>query len=77
MPLYTITTQDGSLSKAAKGELAARLTALHCEMSGVPKTWVHIVFHDYPAGCRRTSGAVTATRVAGAEHPEQPTDENR
>jgi phenylpyruvate tautomerase PptA (4-oxalocrotonate tautomerase family) len=61
MPLYTITTQGGSLSNDAKVELAARLTALHCEMSGVPKNWVHVVFHDYTAGSGFTAGKPAAT----------------
>ena len=61
MPLYTVTTQVGSLSNDAKVELAAKLTALHCEMSGVPKNWVHVVFHDYTAGSGFTAGEPAAT----------------
>jgi phenylpyruvate tautomerase PptA (4-oxalocrotonate tautomerase family) len=61
MPLYTVTSQDGSLSGDAKIELAAKLTALHCEMSGVPKNWVHVVFHDYTAGSGFTAGEPAAT----------------
>lgn len=61
MPLYTITTQEGSLDNDAKVELARKLTALHCEMSGVPKTWVHVVFHDYAAGGGFTAGEPAAT----------------
>jgi phenylpyruvate tautomerase PptA (4-oxalocrotonate tautomerase family) len=61
MPLYTVTTREGSLSNDAKGELAGEMTALHCEMSGVPKAWVHIVFHDYPAGSGFTAGEPAAT----------------
>lgn len=61
MPLYTVTTQGGSLGDDAKSELAAKLTALHCEMSGVPKNWVHVVFHDYTAGGGFTGGEPAAT----------------
>jgi phenylpyruvate tautomerase PptA (4-oxalocrotonate tautomerase family) len=61
MPLYTVTAQADSFSGDAKIELAAKLTALHCEMSGVPKSWVHIVFHDYPAGSGFTAGEPAAT----------------
>jgi phenylpyruvate tautomerase PptA (4-oxalocrotonate tautomerase family) len=60
MPLYTVTTQAASLDDDAKARLAAKLTALHCEMSGVPKNWVHIVFHDYPAGSGFTAGELAA-----------------
>jgi phenylpyruvate tautomerase PptA (4-oxalocrotonate tautomerase family) len=61
MPLYTVTTQMGVLSKQAKSELAARLTTLHCELAGVPKNWVHIVFQDYAVGCGFTAGEFAAT----------------
>jgi phenylpyruvate tautomerase PptA (4-oxalocrotonate tautomerase family) len=60
MPLYTVTTQAASLDGAAKASLATKLTILHCEMSGVPKNWVHIVFHDYPAGSGFTAGEPAA-----------------
>jgi phenylpyruvate tautomerase PptA (4-oxalocrotonate tautomerase family) len=61
MPLYTVATQSDSLSDDAKVELATKLTALHCEMSRVPKSWVHIVFHHYPAGSEFTAGEPSAT----------------
>ena len=60
MPLYTVTTQAGLLTNEAKAELAAKLTSLHCEMSGVPKNWVHVVFHDYAAGSGFTAGEPAA-----------------
>jgi phenylpyruvate tautomerase PptA (4-oxalocrotonate tautomerase family) len=43
VPLYTVTTQIGVLSNDAKADLAAQLTELHCELSGVPRNWVHIM----------------------------------
>jgi phenylpyruvate tautomerase PptA (4-oxalocrotonate tautomerase family) len=61
VPLYTVTTQHGVLSNDAKADLAAKLTTLHCELSGVPKNWVHIVFHDYAVGSGFTAGEPAAT----------------
>jgi phenylpyruvate tautomerase PptA (4-oxalocrotonate tautomerase family) len=61
MPLYTITTQAGVLDRPAKIELADKLTAFHTEYAGVPKKWVHIVFHEYPAGSGFTAGEPSAT----------------
>jgi phenylpyruvate tautomerase PptA (4-oxalocrotonate tautomerase family) len=61
MPLYTVTTQAGVLSGEAKGKLAGNLTTLHSEYSGVPKNWVHVVFHDYAPGSGFTAGEVSAT----------------
>jgi phenylpyruvate tautomerase PptA (4-oxalocrotonate tautomerase family) len=56
VPLYTVTTQIGVLSNDAKADLAAQLTDLHCELSGVPKNWVHIIFQDYAVGSGFTAG---------------------
>jgi phenylpyruvate tautomerase PptA (4-oxalocrotonate tautomerase family) len=61
VPLYTITTQTGTLSYDAKSKLAAELTEMHCKISGVPENWVHVVFNDYPAGNGFTAGKAAAT----------------
>ena len=61
MPLYTVTTQIGVLGNEAKASLAAKLTDLHSELAGVPRNWVHIVFHDYAVGSGFTAGAPAAT----------------
>ena len=57
MPLYTVTTQAGVLGGEAKAKLAGELTTLHSEYSGVPRNWVHVVFHDYAPGSGFTAGA--------------------
>jgi phenylpyruvate tautomerase PptA (4-oxalocrotonate tautomerase family) len=56
MPLYTITTQTGVLDSPAKLDLADKLTAFHSGYAGVPRNWVHIVFHEYPRGSGFTAG---------------------
>ena len=61
MPLYAITTQAGILAGPAKADLAEKLTAFHAEYSGVPRNWVHIVFHEYPSGNGFTAGKPSAT----------------
>ena len=61
MPLYTVTTQAGVLGTAAKAELADKLTAFHAGYAGVPKNWVHIVFHEYPIGSGFTAGRPSPT----------------
>jgi phenylpyruvate tautomerase PptA (4-oxalocrotonate tautomerase family) len=61
VPLYTITTQTGALSNAAKAGLAAKLTAMHSEFARVPANWVHIVFQDYGVGSGFTAGQPAAT----------------
>jgi phenylpyruvate tautomerase PptA (4-oxalocrotonate tautomerase family) len=61
VPLYTITTQVGVLDSPAKAQLATQLTAFHSEYAGVPKTWVHIVFHEYPSGSGFSAGVPSPT----------------
>jgi phenylpyruvate tautomerase PptA (4-oxalocrotonate tautomerase family) len=61
MPLYTIMTQSGVLNDKAKVKLAGEVTAFHSQYAGVPKNWVHIVFHEYPPGNGFTAGEPAAT----------------
>jgi phenylpyruvate tautomerase PptA (4-oxalocrotonate tautomerase family) len=61
MPLYTVTTQAGVLGSAARSDLAERLTAFHAEYAGIPRNWVHIVFHEYPVGSGFTAGRPSPT----------------
>lgn len=57
MPLYTVTTQSGTLDTKAKAKLAEELTTFHSEYAGVAKNWVHVIFLDYApdADIRRAS----------------------
>jgi phenylpyruvate tautomerase PptA (4-oxalocrotonate tautomerase family) len=61
MPLYTLTTQAGVLNSAAKADLAKKITDFHVEYAGVPKNWVHIVFHEYPVGSGFSAGKPSPT----------------
>jgi phenylpyruvate tautomerase PptA (4-oxalocrotonate tautomerase family) len=61
MPLYTITTQAGVLDSPAKSDLAEKLTAFHAGYAGIPRNWVHIVFHEYPIGSGFTAGRPSST----------------
>jgi phenylpyruvate tautomerase PptA (4-oxalocrotonate tautomerase family) len=60
MPLYTVSTQSGALTGEAKAALAEELTAFHCAYSGVPRTWVHVIFQEYSPGNGYTAGKAAA-----------------
>ena len=60
MPLYTVSTQRGVLTGEARAALAEELTAFHCGYSGVPRTWVHVIFQEYAPGNGYTAGKVAA-----------------
>jgi phenylpyruvate tautomerase PptA (4-oxalocrotonate tautomerase family) len=50
MPLYRITTPEGSLSREAKAALAAEITDFHCGMAGLDKAYAKLVFDDFAPG---------------------------
>lgn len=61
MPLYTVSTQVGVLRSEDKATLAGELTAFHAEYADVPKSWVHVVFHEYAEGNGFVAGEVAAS----------------
>jgi phenylpyruvate tautomerase PptA (4-oxalocrotonate tautomerase family) len=50
MPLYKITTPEGSLSSEAKAALAAEITEFHSRMSGLAEAYTKIVFNSFFPG---------------------------
>jgi phenylpyruvate tautomerase PptA (4-oxalocrotonate tautomerase family) len=63
MPLYTVISQEHSLSGDIKSKVADEITRIHSAVMKVPKSFVHVVFLFYPAGSGYTAGveAPTAT----------------
>jgi phenylpyruvate tautomerase PptA (4-oxalocrotonate tautomerase family) len=78
MPLYTVSTQSGVLMGEARAALAEELTAFHCAYSGVPRTWVHVIFQEYAPGNGYTAGkAAAAPRSLGAATAATPQHTHR
>lgn len=48
MPLYRCTTSAGTLDDAKRKAIAQAITAIHCEVTGAPPTFVHVQFFDGP-----------------------------
>ena len=46
MPLYMCNAVRGVISDAAKQKIAADLTDIHCEITGAPRTFVHVFFFE-------------------------------
>ena len=44
MPLYQCISPEGFLDEAKKEILAKKITKLHCEMTGAPSMFVHVMF---------------------------------
>lgn len=66
MPLYRCTIPQGSLSTEQRAAIAKQVTAIHCEETGAPKTFVHVFFFDMPsvpAPEYRLHGSIRAGRT--------------
>jgi phenylpyruvate tautomerase PptA (4-oxalocrotonate tautomerase family) len=61
MPLYTVLTQDGFLSKETKAKIAREITRIHTMAMRVPENFVRVVFLSYPAGSGYTGGGEAPT----------------
>ena len=62
MPLYRCTTAPGALDDAQRAAIARAITAIHCELTEAPPTFVHVQFlHRMPAaGEPATAGEPSA-----------------
>jgi phenylpyruvate tautomerase PptA (4-oxalocrotonate tautomerase family) len=61
MPLYTIVTQEHSLSGDAKRKMAEEITRIHAAVMKVPENFVRVVFLSYPAGSGYAAGVGAPT----------------
>jgi phenylpyruvate tautomerase PptA (4-oxalocrotonate tautomerase family) len=50
MPIYQCISPEGLLDESARGKLAEEITRIHCDATGVPPTFVNVMFLDVPDG---------------------------
>jgi phenylpyruvate tautomerase PptA (4-oxalocrotonate tautomerase family) len=50
MPLYQCVSPEGLLDDAARAQLAGEITRIHCAATGVPPSFVNVMFTDVPDG---------------------------
>jgi phenylpyruvate tautomerase PptA (4-oxalocrotonate tautomerase family) len=50
MPVYTCTIGEHRLTADQKATVAAEITRIHSAVTGAPTSFVHVVFHEVPAG---------------------------
>ena len=46
MPLYLCNSAPGSIEEHAKARIARDVTGIHCEITGAPRTFVHVFFFE-------------------------------
>ena len=61
MPLYTVITQEHSLSGDIKSKIAKEITRIHTTVMKVPRAFVRVVFLSYPKGSEFTGGEQVPT----------------
>jgi phenylpyruvate tautomerase PptA (4-oxalocrotonate tautomerase family) len=61
MPLYTVITQEGTVSSQTKAKIAEEITRIHTSVMKVPKNFVRVVFLSYPKGSGFTGGSEAPT----------------
>jgi phenylpyruvate tautomerase PptA (4-oxalocrotonate tautomerase family) len=61
MPLYTVITQNGSVLDGTEARIAEEITRIHTAVMKVPKTFVRVVFLNYPRGSGYSAGKEAPT----------------
>jgi phenylpyruvate tautomerase PptA (4-oxalocrotonate tautomerase family) len=61
MPLYTVITQDGSVSDGTNARIAEGITRIHAAVMKVPRDFVRVVFLSYPKGSGYSAGKEAPT----------------
>lgn len=67
MPLYRCSSPAGSLDDAQRAAIAGAFTDIHCELTGAPRTFVHVQFHHQPARVGQPPFALHAGIRAGRD----------
>ena len=50
MPIYECYSRKGLLTEAGQQQIAKEITAIHCEATGAPPSFVNVMFLEIPAG---------------------------
>lgn len=67
MPLYRCMSPQGSLDDGQRAALAEAFTDIHCDLTGAPRTFVHVQFHPRDTQAGRTRFELHAGIRAGRE----------
>jgi phenylpyruvate tautomerase PptA (4-oxalocrotonate tautomerase family) len=62
MPLYICSTPADTLDDAKRRHLAEEITRIHCDLTGAPATFVHVVFDDSKTAASSVFGRIRAGR---------------
>jgi phenylpyruvate tautomerase PptA (4-oxalocrotonate tautomerase family) len=75
MPLYTVTTEEGSLSDEQRDQVSAEIVRIHTEQMHVPVNFVHAIFSTYPKrggyAAGKSAAVASITAIIRAGHPPE------
>jgi phenylpyruvate tautomerase PptA (4-oxalocrotonate tautomerase family) len=63
VPIYQCFSASGLLDEATRARVAGEITRIHCDATGVPASWVNVMFTDVPAGQYFVGGKPAANSV--------------
>lgn len=66
MPQYRCLVQEGRFSKEVKAQLAGEITRVHCELTGAPAHFVHVLFSESGADDWFTAGNPSRFSIVNA-----------
>ena len=67
MPIYQCISREGLLTESTRGKLAEEITRIHCDATGVPPSYVNVIFISVPVGRYFVAGKPAAnSAVSGA-----------
>jgi phenylpyruvate tautomerase PptA (4-oxalocrotonate tautomerase family) len=58
MPYYQLFMPEGVLTPSARSAISKEVTMIHCEETGAPEAFVHVVFQDIKKGTQYTAGEI-------------------
>jgi phenylpyruvate tautomerase PptA (4-oxalocrotonate tautomerase family) len=61
MPMYQCFAPNGVLSEDLKPQIAAEITRIHCEATGAPKAFVHVMMVEIRPGAHYTAAEPDST----------------
>jgi phenylpyruvate tautomerase PptA (4-oxalocrotonate tautomerase family) len=63
VPIYQCMSPSGLLDQSARARLAEEITRIHCDATGIPASFVNVVFLDVPDGRYFVAGKPSAHSV--------------
>jgi phenylpyruvate tautomerase PptA (4-oxalocrotonate tautomerase family) len=66
MPIYQCFSPEGLLDEVTRANVAEEITRIHCDATGVPPSYVNVMFTDVPAGLYFVAGKPAAHSALSA-----------